>query len=209
MAPIGGRPFLQILLDQLIEAGCGRVILSVGHMRQVIIETFGDGYRNLPIDYAIEDTPLGTGGAIQLALQQARESSVLILNGDTYLDANYSLMLSHHLNARSSMTMAVTRVGDIARYGGVVLEAGRVSSFLEKGNSGPGWINAGAYVLERDFPWPAQLASRFSFETDVLAPFVGQIHPVAFPCEGYFLDIGIPEDLDRAAFELSSKRTTD
>jgi D-glycero-alpha-D-manno-heptose 1-phosphate guanylyltransferase len=157
----------------------------------------------------MEDTPLGTGGAIQLALKHAQESSVLILNGDTYLNARYSLMLSHHLNAHSPMTMAVTRVGDISRYGGVVIESGRVSSFLEKGNAGPGWINAGAYVLERNFPWPAQAASRFSFETDVLAPFVGQIRPAAFPCEGYFLDIGIPEDLDRAELELSSKRTID
>ena len=100
------------------------------------------------------------------------------------------------------MTMAATEVEDTARYGGVIIDKERVVGFIEKGRKGPGWINAGAYVLRRDFPWPEQLPSRFSFETDVLAPFLDLIRPSAFLCDGYFLDIGIPEDFDRAQVEI-------
>jgi D-glycero-alpha-D-manno-heptose 1-phosphate guanylyltransferase len=205
MAEVAGRPFLQILLDRLIDAGCDRVILSVGHLRHVIMEAFQDHYHDVPIVYAIEETPLGTGGAIRLALNQAREASVLVLNGDTYLHADFQAMLAcHHCGGRP-MTMAVAEVEDMARYGGVDIEGGHVTSFIEKGQRGRGWINAGGYVLARNFPWPDELAPKFSFETDVLSPLLPAIRPTAFRCPGYFLDIGIPEDLDRAQIELAGK----
>jgi D-glycero-alpha-D-manno-heptose 1-phosphate guanylyltransferase len=204
MAPIAGRPFLAILLDELIDAGCRRVILSVGHLRQSIIDTFQQNYRGVSLDYVIEEEPLGTGGAVYKALQYASESSALVLNGDTFLDADFSAILALHDSNGRPMTMAVTKVEDMARYGGVVIRDGCVSGLIEKGCKGPGWINAGAYALRKDFPWPAGLPARFSFETDVLAPFLEQISPTAFLCEGYFLDIGVPEDLDRAQIELAA-----
>lgn len=205
MAPVAGRPFLEILLDQLIDAGCKRVIMSVGHLRYLIIEAFRTRYRGVPLKYVVEETPLGTGGAICLALQHAEESSVLILNGDSYLDVDFSAILAHHVSGGRPMTMAVTQVEDTARYGGVVIDDEQVAKFIEKGRKGPGWINAGIYVLRRDFPWPEQMSSPFSFETDVLVPFLNRIRPTAFACEGYFLDIGIPEDLDRAQVELAAR----
>lgn len=205
MAPIGSRPFLELLLDQLIVAGAARAILSVGHLRQVILDTFRDSYRGLPLLYAIEDTPLGTGGAIRQALGQAHESSVLVLNGDTYLDADFASMLSLHASNGRALTMAVTPVEDTARYGGVIIAASRIAGFVEKGRRGPGWINAGAYVLSRDFPWPDALPSRFSFETDVLVSTLNHLRPNAFLHKGYFLDIGVPEDLDRAQVELAQR----
>lgn len=202
MAPIGGRPFLEILLDQLIAAGCGRVILSVGHLRDVIIQQFGSLYRGVPIDYAIEESPLGTGGGIRFALDRAQERSVFILNGDTYIDADFSSMLKFHSASSCPLTMAVVRVNDTARYGGVLIEDQRIAGFVEKGRTGPGWINGGLYVIDRNFSWRQDLQARFSFETDVLVPFVSEIRPAAFLCEGYFRDIGIPEDFDRAQDEL-------
>jgi D-glycero-alpha-D-manno-heptose 1-phosphate guanylyltransferase len=205
MAPVAGRPFLEFLLDTLISAGCGRVILSVGHLRHVILSAFQKSYRGVPLDYVIEETPLGTGGAIQMALRQAREPAVLVLNGDTYLDADFAAMHALHLSAGRPMTMAVAQVKDVARYGGVVIESGHVMGFIEKGRQGPGWINAGTYVLSQNFPWPEGLPSRFSFETDVLTPFLERLRPTAFLCDGFFLDIGIPEDLDRAQVELANQ----
>jgi D-glycero-alpha-D-manno-heptose 1-phosphate guanylyltransferase len=203
MALIDGRPFLEILLNQLASAGCRRAILSVGHLRHVIIEAFGAEHRGMEIEYSVEESPLGTGGAIRMALQTASEPAALILNGDTYLDVDYSALMAAHSTARAVMTMAVSHVTDVGRYGGVVLSQGRVAEFTEKGQSGPGWINAGVYVLNRDFPWPHDLPSRFSFERDLLYPCVNQLQPAAFPCNGYFLDIGVPEDLDRAQVELA------
>ncbi len=203
MAPIAGRPFLEILLDRLVSQGCNRFILSVGYLREVILERFRESYRGIPLSYAIEETPLGTGGAIQLALQRGSEPSVLVLNGDTYLEADFSAMLALHVSSRKPMTMAITRVPDVGRYGGLTIEQGLVAGFSEKGRSGSGWINAGVYAMERAFPWPRNLKAPFSFETDVLAPHVKEINPAAFACDGRFLDIGVPEDLDRAQVELS------
>jgi D-glycero-alpha-D-manno-heptose 1-phosphate guanylyltransferase len=203
MALIAGRPFLEILLNQLVTAGCRRAILSVGHLRQVIMEAFGAEHRGMAIDYAIEESPLGTGGAIRMALQMVAEPAALILNGDTYLDVDYSALMAAHSAARTVMTMAITHVNDVGRYGGVVLSKGRISEFTEKGQSGPGWINAGVYALNRDFPWSNHLPIRFSFEKDLLFPDLRRLHPSAFPCDGYFLDIGVPEDLDRAQVELA------
>jgi D-glycero-alpha-D-manno-heptose 1-phosphate guanylyltransferase len=215
MAPVGGRPFLAYLLDQLISAECPRVILSVGYLREAIFSAFHDNYRGMRVDYAIEETPLGTGGAIRLAMAQAEQPSVFVLNGDTYVDAALDAMLAFHVASGRSLTIAVTQVSDTARYGGVIVDDGLVTGFVEKGRSGTGWINAGLYVLSSDFPWPEGLDAPFSFETGVLVPFLDRIRPAAFPHAGDFLDIGIPEDLDRAqtmlpkAANVWSTRETD
>jgi len=203
MAPIAGRPFLEILLNQLQRAGCARVQLSVGYLHEVIQSHFGSDFRGMRIDYAIEETPLGTGGAIRLALAQAAEDSVLVLNGDTFLDADYGAMMRFHTAADAAMTMAVSHQEDVARYGAVLVHDGRIVGFEEKGRPGYGWINAGAYVLNRNLAWPQGLAQKFSFETDVLMPEIARIAPAAFEVEGFFLDIGVPEDLDRAQTELA------
>ncbi len=208
MAPIAGRPFLEILLHQLREAGCTRVLLSVGYLHEVIRGHFGQSCGGLRIDYAIEQTPLGTGGAMRNALAQVREDAALVLNGDTFLEADYAAMMRFHRTEDATMTMAVARQDDISRYGGVVVSDRHVVAFQEKGQLRAGQlraglINAGAYVLNRDFPWPAELTGRFSFEEQVLAAHVGELRPAAFIVSGYFLDIGVPEDYDRAQTKLA------
>jgi len=203
MAPVAGRPFLEILLTQLERAGCTRVILSVGHLHQVIRNHFGTSFRGIKVDHAIESAPLGTGGAIRLALTRVSASSVLVLNGDTFLDADYSQMMRFHAAECAQATIAVVHHPNIARYGGVIIEQNRIVAFEEKGRSGPGWINAGAYVLAKDLAWPSSLGERFSIESDFFVPEVMRLRPAAYQVSGYFLDIGVPEDLDRAQTELA------
>ena len=203
MAPVAGRPFLEILLRQLERAGCTRVLLSVGHLRGVIQDHFGSAFQGLALEYVVEETPLGTGGAIRKALEQASERAVLVLNGDTFLDADYAAMFEFHQTEGSTLTIAVTRQADVARYGAVRVEGKRVVGFEEKGRSGPGWINAGAYVVERDLQWPQHLPEKFSFERDFLVPETARLAPAAFEVQGFFLDIGVPGDLERAQTELS------
>lgn len=202
MASVGGRPFLEILLNQLGRSGCTRVILSIGHLHNVIENHFGTAWRGIGIGYSIENAPLGTGGAIRASLTHAREENVLILNGDTYLHADYAGMMGFHANQSEQMTIAVTQQPEVARYGGVILDDDRIAGFEEKGRTGPGWINAGAYVLSRHIAWPPSLPERFSFESDFLAPEIGRLRPAAFKVDGFFLDIGVPEDLDRAQTAL-------
>jgi D-glycero-alpha-D-manno-heptose 1-phosphate guanylyltransferase len=203
MAPVAVRPFLEILLGQLRRAGCGRVLLSVGHLHQVIQNHFGAAFNGLEIEYVIENTPLGTGGAIRLALAQSSDDSVLVLNGDTFLDADYAAMTQFHSAEGAEVTVAVVHHPDISRYGGVVLAGNRITGFEEKGRSGSGWISAGAYVINRDLEWPPALSGKFSIEKDFFVPEITRLRPAAYKVEGYFLDIGIPEDLDRAQTELA------
>jgi D-glycero-alpha-D-manno-heptose 1-phosphate guanylyltransferase len=204
MVPVAGRPFLEILLKQLERAGCRRAVLSVGHLHEMIERHFGARFCGLTLDYAIEQTPLGTGGAIRAALGMATEEAILVLNGDTFLDADFSAIMGFHRGQEAKMTMAITRLADITRYGGVIVDKGQVTGFVEKGRSGAGWINAGAYVVVKDLAWPERLEEKFSFETDFLAPEIGRLAPAAYPVDGFFLDIGVPEDLDRAQTELAA-----
>lgn len=205
MAPVAGRPFLALLLDQLIAAGCERAILSVGYRRGAIIDAFQDSYRGLPLIYAVEESPLGTGGAIRLSFLSVTEPSALVLNGDTFLDADLQSIAAFHGSTGQPMTMAVTQVADTSRYGGVILKDNRITGFTEKSCQGPGWINAGVYALNRNFPWPRNLPTQFSFEKDVLNAHVDSLQPAAFRWQGYFLDIGVPEDLDRAQLDLRNR----
>ncbi|HEY1647415.1 MAG TPA: nucleotidyltransferase family protein [Terracidiphilus sp.] len=207
MAPIAGRPFLEILLNQLHRAGCTRVILSVGHLHSVIQNHFGNHFGNgvggMRVDYVIESAPLGTGGAIRTALREVTQRSALVLNGDTFLDADYAAMMRFHETQAAGLTIAITPCADIARYGGVMAAEGRIRGFQEKGHSGAGWINAGAYAIDKALQWPAHLKEKFSFETDFLAPEIARLAPAAYEVNGFFLDIGVPEDLDRAQTELA------
>lgn len=207
MAPIAGRPFLEILLKQLRCAGCSRVVLSVGHLHHVIRDHFGASWSGMSVDYAIENAPLGTGGAIRLALAHTVEKSVLTLNGDTFLGADYADMMRFHRAEGRDVTIAAVHHPDIARYGGVVIEGKRIAGFEEKGRPGPGpkpgWISAGSYVLNRDVEWPRALGEKFSIEKDFFAPEIARLRPAAYKVDGYFLDIGVPEDLDRAQTELA------
>jgi D-glycero-alpha-D-manno-heptose 1-phosphate guanylyltransferase len=203
MAPVAGRPFLEILLTQLRRSGCARVLLSVGYRHEVIEKHFGAVFDGMKIDYVVESTPLGTGGAIRLALERASEDSVLVLNGDTFLDADYAGMMRFHAEEGAEATLAVVRRDDVSRYGGVTIDGRRIVGFEEKGRSGSGWINAGTYVLGRDLAWPPALAEKFSIEHDFFSPELARLRPAAFKVDGYFLDIGIPEDYDRAQTELT------
>jgi D-glycero-alpha-D-manno-heptose 1-phosphate guanylyltransferase len=203
MAPVGGRPFLEILVHQLKKSGCSRIVLSVGYRRETIQAHFGASYAGIAVAYAAEETPLGTGGAIRRALGIANEEAALILNGDTFLDADYAAMTRHHRQSGATLTMAITQQLDIARYGGVIVKDGHITGFEEKGRRGPGWINAGAYVLNRNSDWPDELGETFSFEKDFLARHIDLLRPAAFHVDGFFLDIGVPEDYDRAQTELS------
>lgn len=218
MAPVAGRPFLEILLNQLRRSGCTRVLLSVGQQHTVIQDHFGASFHGMPLDYVVESVPLGTGGAIRLALAQAREESVLVLNGDTFLDADYAAMLRFHAaevqaGGGAAVTLAVVHRDDISRYGSVIIEGQRIVGFQEKGRSGPGqtsagpantgWISAGTYVLARNLAWPPALPEKFSIEFDFFVPEVARLRPAAYKVDGFFLDIGVPEDLDRAQTELA------
>jgi D-glycero-alpha-D-manno-heptose 1-phosphate guanylyltransferase len=198
MAPVAGRPFLACVLDQLVEAGFARVVLAVGYRHEAIRAHFGDTYRGLALCYSVEAEPLGTGGAIALAFASISSPDPFVLNGDTYLEIDHRAMLDAHMRAGADLSMAICRVPNIQRYGALELADVRVSGFREKGATGPGWINGGTYVLGASLRSRLQHRGAFSFEQDLLAPDLHVIRPLAFPVNGNFIDIGIPDDYLRA-----------
>lgn len=181
------------------------MLLSVGHLHTAIQQRFGTAFRGMSVDYVIEDAPLGTGGALRKALNHASEEAVLVLNGDTFLEIDYAAMLQFHNDQAALLTLAITAQADIARYGEVVFSAAHILGFREKDRSGPGWINGGVYAINRNIHWPTHLTERFSFERDFLVQELPQLAPRAYCVEGFFLDIGVPEDLDRAQTELAGE----
>jgi len=198
MAPVAGRPFLAYVLDALDAGGFETAILAVGYRSESIRAYFGERHLGLRLRYSTEDEPLGTGGAIRLALEQASAPEVFVVNGDTYLLLDYRAMRAAHRRSGASLTVAVQRVADVARYGALDVEDGRIRGFFEKGRAGRGLINAGVYLLSRPLLDRYSLPPAFSFETDVLMPHVREIAPLAFEASGTFIDIGVPEDYARA-----------
>jgi D-glycero-alpha-D-manno-heptose 1-phosphate guanylyltransferase len=197
MAPVQGRPFLAFVLDQLVDAGFKTGIFATGYRHEAILAYFGEDYRGLALRYSVEREALGTGGAIRLACAQVTARDVFVLNGDTYLELDFRAMLDAHASASVELSMAICHVPDAARYGAVELHDGIVQGFREKGRSGPGWINAGTYVLGPDLRARLRPHGAFSFEHDLLAPEVSRIRPLAFRSSGLFIDIGVPEDYAR------------
>jgi D-glycero-alpha-D-manno-heptose 1-phosphate guanylyltransferase len=205
MAPVWGRPFLEYVLDRLVDAGVMDVILSVGYRAETIQQHFGNTYRRVPLRYSIEENALGTGGALVLALKAEDSSPVLILNGDTLVEVDYAALGTWYDSVESSLGVVLCRVPDVSRYGSVVLSGDRVVEFREKGKGGPGLVNAGMYVIRPTIFAHYQFEERFSFETDFLQRYCSELQPRSFVTDGYFIDIGTPEDYDRAQRELEPK----
>ena len=203
MAQVGSRPFLEYLLDDLVDQGIEQTVLAVSYMWEVIREHFGSVYRGMELSYSVEEVPLGTGGAIQQALAILADHEVVVMNGDTRFRVDLAAMEKSHRNSGAPLTIALKHVNDSGRFGRVEVSAdGLVTRFLEKSTGGPGWINGGVYILNsslfRDFPMP----ERFSFELDLVEPNIDRIKPQAFQSDTYFIDMGIPEDYQRAQHEI-------
>lgn len=197
MAPVCGRPFLELLLGALHFKGLRRAVLSLGYRAEMITQHFGARFRGLELDYVIEDEPLGTGGAIRLGLAQCRGDAALVVNGDTLLDLELQALHARWLAVQRPILVGC-RVPDTTRFGRLQVEGDRLTGFAEKGQAGPGWINSGHYVLPRGLLEGRGLPAAFSFENDVLAPRLAELQIDVFESAGDFIDIGVPEDYERA-----------
>ena len=204
MAPVNGRPFLTYVLDYLIAYGYTKVVLSVGYLHEKVEEYFGSQYKSIEVSYAVESEPLGTGGGIAFALQQCSADNVLILNGDTLFKADLNRLQLFHEQHQSALSIILRHVPDTSRYGSVQTDENqRIVSFTEKNNSrGEGLINGGIYLVKRELMQELSLPQKFSFEKDLMEKYVHDLSFYAMRSDGYFIDIGIPEDYARAQKEF-------
>jgi len=196
MAEIDGRPFLEYLLEQVRRGGFREAVLCVGYRQDAIREYFrgGEGHQ-IRLVYSAESQPMGTGGALKLAEPLLTGDRWLVMNGDSYLDVPLETLVREHDASDASATLAVARVTDTSRFGTVELSThGAVTAFNEKGgSSGPGLINAGIYVIEREALAAIPAGREVSLERELFPAWVG--HGLyGFEFDGEFVDIGTPED---------------
>ena len=191
MALINDKPFLAYLIEYLKGFGINRVILSVGYKKESIQNHFKTSYHDVSICYSEEETPLGTGGAIKKALQMTTSPKVLVINGDTFFRLDIIRFIESMKNEQ--IALALKPMSDFDRYGSVVLNNGKVVSFEEKKPMKEGLINGGVYLIDKTI-FQTTHEEVFSFETFLQ----NQQEIGGFVCEGYFIDIGIPEDYFKA-----------
>jgi D-glycero-alpha-D-manno-heptose 1-phosphate guanylyltransferase len=199
MAKIGARPFLEIQIRQLQLQGVRRLVLGTGYLSQQIEDYFGDGSAfDLTISYSREDEPLGTGGAMRLALDRLSDP-VLVLNGDSFCECDFAAMLQLYEGRSADFVMVTREVENANRYGRVRADRDdRLEGFQEKSaDIAPGWINAGIYLCRRGIIADIPAGRAASFEREVL-PGLLQRSSRVYPTSGLFIDIGIPEDYQRA-----------
>ena len=201
MANINGKPFLEYIMNHLNRTSVDKVVLSVGYKSDAIIDYFGSKFADLEIVYSIEDKPLGTGGAIKQAIEHTSDEFIYVLNGDTLFDVNL-LSLRNFSLFDAEIVVALKALKNTDRYGFVSLEqGGRINSFSEKKQGGPGLINGGVYMINRKIFDRFCLNNSFSFE-DFLENNCKEVLIAGLVFENYFIDIGIPKDYQRAQFDI-------
>jgi D-glycero-alpha-D-manno-heptose 1-phosphate guanylyltransferase len=209
MAPVNGRPFLEYLLKYLSHYKIKKVILSVGYLADTIVSHFGNRFEEMEISYSVENDPLGTGGGIRLAMEKSQSTNVLVLNGDSFFDINLDDFYEAHRNAQSDCSLALRKVQNASRYGTIRLDPdSRIKEFSEKnGLSQQGIINAGAYLLKRELFLEKTSANKnFSIERDFFESRLDELNIFGFTYEGYFIDIGIPDDYKKAQHDFAQFR---
>ena len=202
MAPVNGRPFLEYLMAYWKSQGVTKYILSVGYRHNVITSHFGDTFTDIPIEYVIEEEPLGTGGGLILALERApQDDNMLVLNGDTWFAANLASLQEFSDRNTADWIFSVFRHQDTSRYMGMkVSENGRVLALKHPSNGESCIVNGGVYLLNTgSFRNMYKPGSKLSLEDELLAKAIDSGKRLfAVECEGDFIDIGIPADYYRA-----------
>ena len=204
MAPVAGQPFLKYVMDELLKQGITHFILSVGYKRESIIDFLQNNYPDVNILFVIENEPLGTGGAIKLAAGLCKEKNVFVLNGDTMFKVDLKTLSDAHFQQQADCTLSLKPMQQFERYGVVELEEqNRITSFKEKQFYESGLINGGVYALNTVCFLNEQLPEKFSFEKDYLEQLYKERKFFGCVSDTYFIDIGIPEDYERAQTELA------
>ena len=205
LAPINGIPFLTYLLELCAKSNYTKVILSVGYKYDKIMELYGNTYKDMHLEYAIEKERLGTGGAINYALQSCETNDILVLNGDSIIDINLDKFSNFHSTNESNFSMVLKPLTNFDRYGSVEIQDHVVSLFREKKHTKSGLINTGVYLINNQQFKDLALPQIFSFEEVFLEQFVNKWKLHGYICEGFFIDIGIPQDYNLAQTLLPQK----
>ncbi len=204
MAEINGRPFLDYQLGYLEEWGIEHIVISVGYKSEIIKKHFGPSFKSKEIDYAVENEPLGTGGGTKKSFESIKGDAAFILNGDTFFKVDLQQLFEFKKNKEIHVCMSLLKVDDVSRYGSVETDKDfRITGFAEKGiKKGKGYINGGVYIIDKNYFLDFDFPDKFSIEKDFFEKYYQKEQFYGMVSNSYFIDIGIPEDYERAKKEF-------
>lgn len=204
MAGVAGHPFIFHVISYFLGQGVDRFVFSLGYKHETIEQYLADAFPQLDYEISLEDSPLGTGGAVYQALALTRNANVLILNGDTLFKVNVGEVAAFHEHRHAECTLTLKPMKNSDRYGVVEIDAGgRISSFREKKYYAESLINGGVYALNTAGFAARKFPQVFSFEKDYLEKFYAGADIFGIVQDEYFIDIGIPEDYQKAQSDLT------
>lgn len=201
MAPINGIPFLNYIFDYLKFYKIEHVVLSTGYLSEKISQYYKNEFNSIKISYTKEGTPLGTGGGIRLAMEKCNTKNILVLNGDSFFDVDLNSYFSLHQKFNSDCSLALRKAINASRYGTIQLgDNSAIAKFKEKDSvEKEGLINGGVYILDRELFLSKTIPNiAFSIEKDFYEKRINELTLFGFEYNGYFIDIGIPEDYKKA-----------
>lgn len=196
MALIGDKPFMEYVVHELSLHGITNIIFAVGYKGSMVEEYFKDGSGfGVSVSYAYEEELLGTAGAIKNAGQYVTDDQFFVLNADTFYQMDYGRLVKVMEEGSLDMALVLREVPDISRYGAAVLENGRLTGFNEKSEEKrPGTINGGVYLMKREL-LPRIPAGKVSLEQEMIPEWMKAGAALGgIVNDGYFIDIGVPED---------------
>jgi D-glycero-alpha-D-manno-heptose 1-phosphate guanylyltransferase len=199
VAEVGDKPFITRIFDQLIAVGVRKAILCTGYKAEGVEALLGTHYKELILEYSPESEPLGTGGAIRNALPKMDTETLLVMNGDSYFSGNLLKLLDFHNMNRACTSIMLCFIENVVSYGQVKVSANHlVEAFQEKqGIAQPGWVNAGLYLLKKDWVKSIPTGRKVSLEAELFPSWIGK-QLLGYSAEGTLLDIGTPERYHRA-----------
>lgn len=204
LMPIGERPILEIIIRQLEAQNIRDIVISVGHLGELIMTFFGNGSRfGVNIKYSKEDQPLGTVGGLDLIRDELAET-FLMINGDTLTTLRFSDIIEHHKKNGTVSTIALNQRQVNIDFGVVDLDSSNlITSYTEK----PAidyLVSMGIYVFEPEVMQYINPGERLDFP-DLIKTLISKDKKVkGFVFDGYWLDIGRPEDYERANEEIAT-----
>ncbi|MFT3946728.1 MAG: nucleotidyltransferase family protein [Agriterribacter sp.] len=203
MAPVNGKPFVAYVIESLRRQGIGHFVFALGYKSEAFDNFLNTVLHKNEYTISLEDEPLGTGGAVRLACNVSFGENVLVTNGDTLFKADIQQVAAFHKSKFAECTLSLKPMENFDRYGAVELDAeDRVKDFKEKQYFAEGLINGGVYLLNVNVFQKKPFSEKFSFEKDYLEKYYPEGNIYGIAQDAYFIDIGIPEDYERAQYEL-------
>lgn len=191
------HPFLEYILNQLDKAGFKNIVICTGYLGNQVQKAFGNTYLGLSLVYSRESSPLGTAGAISLALPHLKSENILIINGDSFCEVDFKKLWLFHLNKHAKASLVITLVSDTSHFGAIELGSDdRIIRFQEKKINDKGFINAGIYLINKALIEGIPKDKKISLEKEVFPNWVSKDF---FGYKGKnFIDIGTPENYAQA-----------